>query len=130
MTALVAGVDASTQSTKVELRDLDDGTLVASAAAPHPATAPPVSEQDPVAWWQALVSCCARLRDHLDRVAAISVAGQQHGLVLVDAAGQPVAAERLRAELGRDFPAHPVRARAALDDPPATLHSILHRETP
>ena len=51
---LVLGVDSSTQSTKVELRDADDGRLVAAGRAPHPATAPPRSEQDPEAWWAAL----------------------------------------------------------------------------
>ena len=47
--ALVAGVDSSTQSTKVELRELESGQLVARASAPHTHTCwdPPVSEQDP-----------------------------------------------------------------------------------
>ena len=43
--AFVAGVDSSTQSTKVEIRDLDSGEIVASASAPHPSVTPPVSEQ-------------------------------------------------------------------------------------
>ena len=34
---LVAGVDSSTQSTKVLLCRADDGTVVGSASAPHPA---------------------------------------------------------------------------------------------
>ena len=84
--ALVAGVDSSTQSTKVELRDRDSGQLVARASAPHTHTCwdPPISEQDPDAWWSALVDCCSQFAD-ADRadVVAISVAGQQHGLVLV-----------------------------------------------
>ena len=79
------GVDSSTQSTKVEVRDADDGTLVASGRAPHPATMPPRSEQDPGAWWDALVTAIGRagVRD----IAALSVAGQQHGLVVLDSAG-------------------------------------------
>lgn len=83
---LVAGVDSSTQSTKVELRELDSGRLVDRAAAPHAHTCwnPPISEQDPLAWWQALIACFDRFTS-ADRtcVAAMSVAGQQHGLVLV-----------------------------------------------
>lgn len=81
----VAGVDSSTQSTKVELRELDSGRLVDRAGAPHAHTCwdPPVSEQDPMTWWDALVACfdqfTAADRSH---VAAVSVAGQQHGLVL------------------------------------------------
>jgi len=79
------GVDSSTQSTKVEIRDADDGTLVASGRAPHPPTTPPRSEQDPGAWWDALLTAIAAagVRD----VAAMSVAAQQHGLVALDGAG-------------------------------------------
>ena len=51
---LVLGVDSSTQSTKVEVRDADTGELVADGRAPHPPTTPPRSEQDPDAWWEAL----------------------------------------------------------------------------
>ena len=58
---LVLGVDSSTQSTKVELRDADDGRLIASGRSPHPATLPPRSEQDPAAWWTALRGACASL---------------------------------------------------------------------
>ena len=57
--ALVLGIDSSTQSTKVEVRDADTGALVASGQAPHPRTAPPRSEQDPEAWWSALAGAVA-----------------------------------------------------------------------
>lgn len=79
------GIDSSTQSTKVEVRDADDGRLVATGRAPHPRPSPPRSEQDPGAWWEALVAAVAAtgVRD----VAAMSVAAQQHGLVALDAAG-------------------------------------------
>ena len=95
MSGLVAGVDSSTQSTKVELRDLESGALVARAQAPHPPTNPPVSEQDPNARWDALVDCFFQLGDHRSEVTAISVAGQQHGLVLVDEAGQVIRPAKL-----------------------------------
>jgi len=110
---VVIGVDSSTQSTKVEARDIDTGAVVARGHAPHPATAPPVSEQDPRAWWDALVAACAQLGDARAEAVAISIAGQQHGLVLLDGDGVPVRpaklwndttsapqAERLVAELG------------------------------
>ena len=84
---LVVGVDSSTQSTKVEARDLASGRMVASGSAPHPATAPPVSEQDPDAWWTALSAAFGQLGGHRSEVVAVSVAGQQHGLVLVDDTG-------------------------------------------
>jgi xylulokinase len=93
--ALVCGVDSSTQSTKVELRDVDTGALVASASAPHPPTEPPVSEQDPEDWFGALVRCLSELAEHLGDVVGVSVAGQQHGMVLVDDAGSVVRPAKL-----------------------------------
>ena len=83
--AFVIGIDSSTQSTKAELRDLETGELVATGRAAHPPTSPPVSEQDPAAWWAALVEAIGQLGDLRSDVASISVAGQQHGLVLLDA---------------------------------------------
>ena len=47
---LVAGVDSSTQSCKVVVRDADTGELVREGAAPHPDG----TEVDPAAWWTAL----------------------------------------------------------------------------
>ncbi len=84
---LVAGVDSSTQSCKVELRELDSGALVASASAPHPPTGSPRSEQDPAAWWSAFGSAWDTACDAAGgaEIAAISVAGQQHGMVALDA---------------------------------------------
>lgn len=81
---LVAGVDSSTQSVKVELRSIDDGRVVARSVVPHPPATPPCSEQDPAAWWGALVTAFGELGDPRERVVAIAVAGQQHGLVLID----------------------------------------------
>ncbi len=92
---LAAGVDSSTQSTKVELRDIETGALVAAASAPHPPTSPPVSEQDPLSWWSALETCFAELNAHATDVRAMSVAGQQHGLVLLDEAGSPLRPAKL-----------------------------------
>lgn len=92
---VVLGIDSSTQSTKVEARDLHTGELIASGSAKHPPTTPPVSEQDPIAWWDALVAAVEQLGDVRDRVVAVSVAGQQHGLVLLDADGSPVRKAKL-----------------------------------
>jgi xylulokinase len=87
VSALVAGVDSSTQSTKVEIRELESGSIVARASSPHPSTNPPVSEQEPDAWWSALVDCFSQLESHRGDVRAISIGAQQHGLVLLDEAG-------------------------------------------
>ena len=116
---IVAGVDASTQSSTVELRDAGTGRLLGTGRAPHPRTFPPVSEQDPRAWWSAfrLALDAAIVDAGADRsdIRAISVAGQCHGLVMLDDAGEPLRkaklwndttsapqAERMVAELGGD----------------------------
>ena len=46
----VAGVDSSTQSVKIVVRDAETGQLLASASRPHPDG----TEVDPQAWWIAL----------------------------------------------------------------------------
>jgi xylulokinase len=90
---LVLGVDSSTQSTKVELRDADDGRLVATGRAPHPATTPPRSEQDPESWWSALREAVVALPRV--EIAAVAIAAQQMGLVTLDPAGQVVRPAKL-----------------------------------
>jgi xylulokinase len=80
---LVAGVDSSTQSTKVVLCEADTGAIVASAAAPHPDG----TECDPEFWWQALSKAGDGL---LSQAAAVGVAAQQHGMVALDEAGQVI----------------------------------------
>jgi xylulokinase len=89
----VLGVDSSTQSTKVELRDADDGRLVAAGRAPHPPTVPPRSEQEPSEWWSALRGAMAPLPNV--EIAAIAIAAQQMGLVTLDPAGQVVRPAKL-----------------------------------
>ncbi|WP_420114900.1 xylulokinase [Pseudactinotalea sp.] len=82
---LVAGVDTSTQSCKVVVRDSGTGQLVRSGSAKHPDG----TEVDPAAWWRA----CEEARDRaggLDDVAALSVGGQQHGMVALDSEGAVV----------------------------------------
>jgi xylulokinase len=82
---VVVGVDSSTSACKVEVRDADSGTLVASGRAPHPATTPPRSEQDPHDWEQAFDEACAQAGvPDIHRPAAIAVGAQQHGMVVLD----------------------------------------------
>lgn len=89
---LVLGVDSSTQSVKVEIRHAQTGRLMATGRAAHPTTTPPRSEQSPQQWWDAFVAAAKTALDEVDSadVAAISVAGQQHGMVALDTAGDPV----------------------------------------
>jgi len=96
MAAVVLGIDSSTQSTKVEARCVETGDVLATGSAPHPPTVPPTSEQDPRAWWSALVGACHALPDDVRAgVVGVSVAGQQHGLVLLSAEGDPVRPAKL-----------------------------------
>ncbi len=82
---LVAGVDSSTSSCKVEVRDLDSGALIASGRAPHPSTTPPRSEQHPHDWLTAFEIACGEAGiTGRNRPAAIAIAGQQHGMVVLD----------------------------------------------
>lgn len=93
--SLVLGVDSSTQSVKIELRDIETGRLKGRASRPHPPTSPPVSEQDPEAWWEAMREAINDVGGKCKDVAAISVAGQQHGLVLLDSDGRPLRPAKL-----------------------------------
>jgi xylulokinase len=82
---LVAGVDSSTQSCKLVIRDLATGALMRSGRASHP----DATEVDPEAWWKALgeaITAAGGLAD----VSAISVGGQQHGMVVLDHDGRVI----------------------------------------
>src|SRR5699024_3714656 len=79
---LVAGIDSSTQSCKVVVREADTGRLVRSGQARHPDG----TEVDPEAWWEALQEALAQAGG-LDDVDAVAVGGQQHGMVVLDADG-------------------------------------------
>jgi xylulokinase len=80
---LVAGVDSSTQSTKVVLCRAEDGQVVGLGSAPHPAG----TECDPQAWWTALQQAGDGM---LTRAAAVGVAAQQHGMIVLDDAGRVI----------------------------------------
>src|SRR3954447_26877923 len=117
---LVAGVDSSTQSCKVVVRDAATGALVRSGRAPHPDG----TEVPPAAWLAALHGAIEGAGG-LDDVAAVAVGGQQHGMVCLDDDGEVVrpallwndtrsapAAAQLTAELGDGDPAAGARAWA------------------
>ena len=104
----VAGVDSSTQSCKVVVRDLDTGALLRQGRAAHPDG----PEVDPAVWWSAL-QIAIEEAGGLEDVAAIAVGAQQHGMVCLDETGAVVrpallwndtrsaaAADELVAELG------------------------------
>ena len=83
--ARVAGVDSSTQSVKIVVRDSESGALLAQASRPHPDG----TEVDPQHWLDALNAVIAEIGG-LESLAAISIGGQQHGMVLLDSAGEVI----------------------------------------
>ena len=86
---VVVGVDSSTQSTKALAVDVDSGAVVGQGRAPHSVSTGDGRESDPEQWWSALIEAVGQT-GYADRALAISVGGQQHGLVTLDADGRPV----------------------------------------
>src|SRR5688572_26305847 len=87
---LVAGVDCSTQATKVLIVDSDSGSIVAAGRAGHDVTGEDgARETDPNQWWAALAQALLQT-GRAEDVRALAVGGQQHGLVVVDAEGTPL----------------------------------------
>lgn len=82
---LVAGVDSSTQSCKVVIRDAETGALLRTGSAPHPDG----TEVHPDAWWKALQEAISAAGG-LDDVAALAIGGQQHGMVALDESGEVI----------------------------------------
>ncbi|MFZ9212834.1 MAG: xylulokinase [Candidatus Nanopelagicales bacterium] len=74
---LVAGVDSSTQSVKIVIRDAQTGELVREARGTHP----DATEVDPLIWWNEFEN---KSKDLFEDVKAISIGAQQHGMVVVD----------------------------------------------
>lgn len=125
---LVAGIDSSTQSCTIVIRQVSDGAVVATARAPHPPTTPPKSEQCPDSWWTALQACFSELSEYVPRIAALSIGSQGHGLVMLDEAGKPLCKAKLwnDTESGREarellekFPAQDWSARTGSIPAPA-----------
>jgi xylulokinase len=85
MPPIVAGVDSSTQSCKVVVRDAETGVLLREGRAKHPEG----TEVEPDRWWAALETA-ADDAGGLDDVDAIAVGGQQHGMVALDAKGRVI----------------------------------------
>ena len=82
---LVAGVDSSTQSCKVVIRDAATGVLVRHGSAKHPDG----TEVDPAHWERAFHEAVAAAGG-IDDVEAISIGGQQHGAVCLDEDGKVI----------------------------------------
>jgi xylulokinase len=90
---LLLGIDLGTSSVKVSVIDAESQQLIASAGYPETEAAiislhPGWAEQSPDQWWehvkQAIVQCHATGKYNAQDIAAIGIAYQMHGLVLVD----------------------------------------------
>jgi xylulokinase len=87
------GIDTSTTSSKALLVD-ETGKVAAVTSAPHTLQTPkPLwSEQDPREWWRAVAASIKQVLTEsgigAERVAAVGLTGQMHGLVLLDEAGE------------------------------------------
>jgi xylulokinase len=86
------GIDTSTTSSKSLLID-SNGQVIAVASSPHTLQTPkPLwSEQNPLEWWGAVSASIKSVLEKAgiggERVAAIGLTGQMHGLVLLDGDG-------------------------------------------
>lgn len=87
MREAVIGVDSSTQSCKVLVVDAATGAVLRSASAPHPDG----SAVDPRVWVAALRAAWTEAAPgSAERILGVGLAAQQHGMVALDAAGEPV----------------------------------------
>ena len=86
------GLDTSTTSSKALIIE-ERGNVIAVASSPHTLQTPrPLwSEQDPHEWWQAAAASIRSVLEKAgtsgERIAAIGLTGQMHGLVLLDETG-------------------------------------------
>ncbi len=63
---------------------------MASGQAPHTVSTGASRESDPRQWWDALCEALDQCGEAAREAAAVSIGGQQHGLVTLDAHGDPV----------------------------------------
>ncbi|MFE2676359.1 sugar kinase, partial [Streptomyces hygroscopicus] len=80
---IVAGLDSSSDSTRIVVCDTDTGAVIKQGYAPHPVGGS--GDVDPQAWLMSLGE--AAEGGLLEGVQAIGVSAQQHGLLALDAGG-------------------------------------------
>jgi xylulokinase len=86
------GIDTSTTSSKALLID-EQGNVIAVASNPHTLQTPkPLwSEQDPREWWEAVAASIKSVLEKAgisgERIGAVGLTGQMHGLVMLDGVG-------------------------------------------
>jgi len=100
--SLFLGIDSGTQSTKAIVLDLETGHIVGQSHHKYeliPNLPPGHLEQHPQDWTDAtdacIADCVAKLGDDRKKIAGIGISGQQHGLVVLDAADQVIRPAKL-----------------------------------
>lgn len=89
------GLDVSTTATKALLLD-EEGSVVALGRSSHSLQThrPGWSEQDPHEWWEATLGAISQAMESAsvasERIKAIGLSGQMHGLVTLDADGRVI----------------------------------------
>ena len=89
---MLLGIDLGTGSAKALLLAAD-GTAAGEASSSYPVRAPHPgwAESEPEDWWLAVASAVRKaVGNHADRVQAIALSGQMHGVVLASESGQPL----------------------------------------
>ena len=94
------GFDVGTQSTKALVIDAERCSIVARAQRAHglvPGLPPGHMEQHPAQWIEAVAATSREVLRQVDgsRIGGIAVSGQQHGAVVLDAAGEVVRPAKL-----------------------------------
>lgn len=96
---LLLGIDAGSSSVKASVLDGETGECLASAFMPETemeiiAEKPGWAEQDPSMWWDnlklAVGKCTAVIGKKADKIGAIGISYQMHGLVVVDRELKPL----------------------------------------
>ncbi len=92
MKEFTIGIDIGTSGCKCAAVDIE-GSILMEVMEPYPLACPQTgwTQQDPEAWWNAVVLCCRRL-SALDcrKLLSIGFSGQMHGMVALDAKQVPV----------------------------------------
>jgi len=125
---IILGIDLGTSSAKAMLLDTGRG-VVGTAARSYGVDIPQAgyAEQAPLMWWKSMSEVLRQLREQYTtdfaRVEAVGLAGQMHGLVVVDKAGKPLRPAILWLDQRSDPQAKAVHAAFSLDKIGSLLHN-------
>jgi xylulokinase len=123
------GVASVAAGARVEVRDADDGRLVAVGEASHPVGSAGRGEQAVEVWWDGVVEAVAAAGLRAE-VAALAVAAQRQALVLVDGAGAAILPASLRHDARAATTARELVARLGADRLARATGHVTSAQTP